>query len=164
MVCCYILNSSIFVYETNITDENISKSLSYQTLQTEQYEAYIDSLYDPILTFTGELTGYGADCEGCSGILACKPLTNVFEKGIYFEDKEYGTVRIVAASRDYKCGTIVRFNAPKLSDEPIIAVVMDRGGAIQDNKLDLLTESESYSAKYVGRVKNLEVEVLREGW
>ena len=110
------------------------------------------------------MTGYGADCEGCSGILACRPVTNVFEKGIFFDDKEYGKIRVVSDSRDYKCGTIVRFSIPKLSDQPIIAVVMDRGGAIQDNRLDLLTESEAYSAKYVGRVKNLKVEVLRKGW
>ena len=135
-----MLNSSIFVYEDNST-ENITKNLNYQTIQTGQYETYIDSLYKPIEVLTGELTGYGADCEGCSGILACRPVTNVFEKGIFFDDKEYGKIRVVAASRDYKCGTIVRFSIPKLSDQPIIAVVMDRGGAIQDNRLDLLTES-----------------------
>ena len=32
------------------------------------------------------------------------------------------------------------------------------------NNIDLLTESEDYARKHVGRVKNQEFKVLREGW
>ena len=86
----------------------------------------------------------------------------MLEKGIYYEDSTYGTVRIVASSRNYPCGTILKFNVSKLSSEPIIAIVLDRG--VGGNNIDLLTESQSYAAKKVGRVRNLEFEVLREGW
>ena len=128
---CYMMHSATFVYyfDTNAQNENTIKKLDYLTIENEQYEKYYESLFTPIKTFSAELTGYGADCEGCSGILACAPITNVFEKGIYFEDATYGTVRVVAASREYPCGTIMRFESSRLSDEPIIAIVMDRGGA-----------------------------------
>ena len=33
---------------------------------------------------------------------------------IYFNDDTYGTVRIVASSRNYPCGTILKFNVNKL--------------------------------------------------
>ena len=58
----------------------------------------------------------------------------------------------------------MKFQNSRLGDEPIIAIVMDRGGVIVDNRLDLLTPSEAYSDKYVGRIYNLKVEVLRKGW
>ena len=163
---CYFMHSSSFVYHTNMNanNVNVSKKLDYITLESEQYASYQESLFTPISSFNAELTGYGADCEGCSGILACAPITNVFENGIYFEDASYGTVRVVAASREFPCGTIMMFKSKKLDDEPIIAIVMDRGGVIVDNRLDLLTESEAYSEKYVGRIYDLKVDVLRRGW
>ena len=122
----------------------------------------LSGLYNPLYTFVGELTGYAGDCPLCSGYLACPPRTNVLEKGIYYEDSTYGKIRIVASSRNYPCGTILKFDVNKLSDEPIIAIVLDRG--VGGNNIDLLTESEGYAAKKVGRVRNLEFEVLREGW
>ena len=161
---CLMISSSEFVHSFSVVNKTPTKKVDFQTIENEQYELYMDSLYKPIETFVAELTGYGGDCEGCSGILACRPITNVFTDGIYFDDKEYGTVRVVAADRKYPCGTIMKFTSSKLDDEPIVAVVMDRGGAIQDNRLDLLTESEAYSYKYVGRIYNLKVEVLRKGW
>lgn len=166
LTVCYFIQSSNYTYhyENQVANENTMKKLDYLTLETSQYEAYYESLFRPIMTFNAELTGYGADCEGCSGILACAPVTNVFEKGIYFNDDTYGKVRVVAASRDFPCGTIMRFSNSRLSKEPVIAIVMDRGGVIVDNRLDLLTESEAYSEKYVGRIYDLKVDVLRRGW
>lgn len=166
---CGLLNSSLFTYETNIMNENAIKNVDYITIESEQYNSYIDSLYEPISTFTAELTGYGADCEGCTGLLACKymkkDIVYVKDNEIYINDKEYGRVRIVAADwSKYPCGTIMKFSSKRFGDEPVIAVVMDKGGAIQENRLDLLAESEAHSAKYVGRIKNLKVEVLRKGW
>ena len=74
----------------------------------------------------------------------------------------YGKLRIVASSRKYPCGTVIEFNVGKLSDEPIRAIILDRG--VGGNDIDLLTESEDLAIKEVGRVKNLEFKVLREGW
>ena len=138
------------------------KNLDSSIIRENQSELYTQGIYNPLYTFTGDLTGYAGDCALCTGYLACPPRTNVLKEGIYYKDKTYGTVRIVASSKKYPCGTILRFNVGKLSDEPIIAIVLDRG--VGGNVIDLLTESEDYARKKVGRVRNLNFEVLREGW
>ncbi len=143
-------------------NDNYDKNIDLKVIQDKQSDLFIQGLDKPIYTFTGELTGYAGDCPLCSGYLACPPRTNVLKKGIYYNDKTYGKVRIVASSRKYQCGTILKFKVKKLSDEPIIAIVLDRG--VGGNVIDLLTESEDYARKKVGRVRNLEFEVLREGW
>lgn len=145
-----------------VTNNNLKKSLDIKVIQENQNELYSQGTYNPIYTFMGELTGYAGDCPLCSGYLACPPRTNVLKKGIYYNDSTYGKIRIVASSKKYPCGTILKFNVKKLSDEPMIAIVLDRG--VSGNVIDLLTESEDYATKHVGRVKNLEFEVLREGW
>ena len=155
--------------ETNVVstlsvamNNNLEKSLDLKVIQDNQNELYIQGENNPLYTFTGELTGYAGDCPLCSGYLACPPRTNVLKKGIYYNDKTYGKVRIVASSKHYPCGTILKFNVKKLSSEPIYAIVLDRG--VSGNVIDLLTESEDYARKHVGRVRNLNFEVLREGW
>ncbi len=143
-------------------NDNLDKMVDKQVMQTSQDELFKAGVNNPIYTFMGELTGYAGDCALCTGYLACPPRTNVLKKGIYYNDKTYGTVRIVASSRNYPCGTILRFNVKKLSDEPILAIVLDRG--VGGNVIDLLTESEDYAIKHVGRVRKLQFEVLRQGW
>ena len=143
-------------------NNNLEKNMDREIIQKTQNELYIEKDYNPVDTFIGELTGYAGDCPLCSGYLACPPRTNVLEKGIYYDDATYGHIRIAASSKNYPCGTILRFNVNKLSEEPIIAIVLDRG--VSGNNIDLLTESEEYAAQYVGRVRNLEFEILRKGW
>ncbi len=144
------------------SNTNLNKSVDINVIQNTQKELFIEKDYNPVTTFVGELTGYAGDCPLCSGYLACPPRTNVLKEGIYYNDKTYGNIRIVASSKNYPCGTILRFNVNKLSQEPIIAIVLDRG--VSGNVIDLLTESEDYARQHVGRVRNLEFEVLRKGW
>lgn len=151
--------SSFFVVAQNNSHE---KNVDKEVIQNTQNELYKQGVFNPVYTFLGELTGYAGDCPLCSGYLACPPRTNVLKEGIMFNDKTYGTVRIAASSKKYPCGTIIRFKVNKLSDEPITAIILDRG--VGGNVIDLLTESEEYARKHVGRVRNLTFEVLREGW
>ena len=148
--------------QTVAFNNNIDKVLDFDIIKKSQDELYKKSIYTPLYTFVGDLTGYAGDCPLCSGYLACPPRTNVLKEGIYFNDSTYGTVRIVASSKNYPCGTIIRFNVNKLSSEPIIAIILDRG--VGGNDIDLLTESETYASKKVGRVKSTSFEVLRNGW
>lgn len=143
-------------------NDDLTKSVGKKIIQASQNELYKKGINNPIYTFVGELTGYAGDCALCTGYLACPPRTNVIKEGIYYNDKTYGRIRIVASSRKYPCGTILKFNVNKLSNEPIVAIVLDRG--VGGNVIDLLTESEDYAIKHVGRVRQLEFEVLREGW
>lgn len=160
---CFLNKSSYNNVISSVSmNTNINKALDIEVIENSQQELYKASIYDPIYTFVGELTGYSGDCPLCSGYLACPPRTNVLEKGIYYDDKTYGNIRIVASSKNYPCGSVIRFKVNKLSDEPIIAIVLDRG--VGGNDIDLLTEDETYAIKNIGRVKNITFEVLRNGW
>lgn len=84
--------------------------------------------------YYGYLTGYGADCDGCTGALACKTAEgkwlNLYESGPFYEDKEFGTVRMLAAAfKQFPCGTIIQITDNK--HEPFTGVVMDTGIAMR---------------------------------
>ena len=147
---------------SSVLNDNINKGVDKETIQVSQNQLYLDGIYNPKYSFVGDLTGYAGDCPLCTGYLACPPRTNVLEEGIYFEDDTYGTLRIEASSRKYPCGTIIQFDVDKISDEPIVAIILDRG--VGGNDIDLLSENEDIARKQVGRVKNQEFKVLREGW
>ena len=151
----------------SIENNNIAKYIDEESIDAKQVAMFEEeynhaSLYLPNYSFVGELTGYVADCPLCSGYLACPPRTNALESGIYFDDKDYGTVRIVASSSTYSCGTILRFQTSRIQEEPVIAIVLYRG--VYGNYIDLLTDSEDYAIKNIGRIRNLNFEVLRTGW
>lgn len=104
------------------------------------------------------MSGYGPDCAGCSGYVAYGKY--VGKGNIYYNDKEYGKVRIVAGDKKYKFGTIVRIN------DSMLAIVLDRGGSIGIGKkflFDLLYESEKEAYKY-GVSYNTKFEILRNGF
>lgn len=154
--------SDISTSMSSVFNDNINKGVDKETIQVSQNQLYLDGIYNPKYSFVGDLTGYAGDCALCTGYLACPPRTNVLKEGIYFNDKTYGTLRIAASSRKYPCGTIIEFDVGKLSNEPIVAIILDRG--VGGNDIDLLTENEDIAIKEVGRVRNLEFRVLREGW
>lgn len=107
---------------------------------------------------TGKMSGYGPDCIGCSGYLANG--TYVGGGNIYYDDSEYGRVRIVAGDKKFKFGTIVRIN------DSMLAIVLDRGGSIGIGKkfmFDLLYESEA-EANRNGVSSNTKFEILRNGF
>ena len=150
---------------TKLTVALNSNYLNYvdkEKIEQTQLELFKEGLYNPLFTFSGDLTGYVGDCPLCTGYLAWPPRTNVLKEGIYYNDSTYGNIRIVASSKNYPCGTILEFKVDKISEEPIIAIVLDRG--VGGNDIDLLTDSQDYAIKNIGRVKNQEFKVLREGW
>lgn len=113
--------------------------------------------------FTATMTGYGPDCEGCGGRVGCPPRQDVRNGNIYFEDKEYGKIRIIATDKAIPCGSIVRITNSKESKDPIMSIVLDRGGAIKGNKVDLLFASEK-DTTVVGKQNNVQFEIVRWGW
>ncbi|MDD2469646.1 MAG: 3D domain-containing protein [Bacilli bacterium] len=141
------------VKEMTTTNEKVAV-VYMQAYNTVPEEKILD-------TFVGQLTGYGPDCVGCSGITASG--YNVKTGNIYYYDKLYGKIRIVAADRKIPIGSIVRITASKIYAEPITAIVLDRGGAIKGNKMDLLFENEA-ATRFVGRQRNVKYEILRQGW
>lgn len=127
-----------------------------------------------IETFTGSLTGYGPDCLGCGG----KTSTGFdLTQSIYYEDEEYGTIRIVAADKYFPFYSIIRIsNVPNM--EPIIAIVLDRGSDVgwyrdsetgnimfdsQKGTLFDLAFTTEKDPNLIGKTNNVKFEVLRSG-
>lgn len=119
---------------------------------------------DVLETLTGKMSGYGPDCSGCSGYLSSGRF--VGNGNIYYEDKTYGNVRIVAGDYKYKLGSIVRIKNSRVSSDPFLAIVLDRGGSIGIDKkymFDLLFESEQIALQYEVS-DNTTFEILRNGY
>lgn len=118
-----------------------------------------------IMTEVGTITGYGPDCDTCSGIGKTRSGHNLYES-MYYEDSEFGTVRILAADYSFGKGAIFRVsNIPGM--EPFIAIVLDTGGNVGYGKgtlFDLAYQTEKDPKnKVIGKTANVTFELLREG-
>ena len=113
-----------------------------------------------LTTYYGNISHYGPDCSGCSGKTATG--YNVSGGNIYYNDKTYGLIRIVAADGSIPFGTIVRLNMDK---GQVIAIVLDRGDIGFNKKFlfDLLCESEKESY-ILGVNRDTKIEILRYGF
>lgn len=143
-----------------ISNENLNKTLDLTAMAVKLNEIQLADKYYALDTFTGDLTGYAADCALCTGYLYCNN-QYVANGTTTYDDKDYGNVMIVASSKNLPCGSIITFDASYVSDEKVTAIVLDRG--VLGNDIDLLVESESYASTYIGRHK-LTYDVLRFGW
>ena len=125
--------------------------------------------------YVGKMTGYGADCVGCSGLgtLSCKTkngLTySLVTNGYTYHDDEYGDVRIIAAALDeFPCGTIIEVNNPNLGT--FNAIVLDTGGAMQKAwqngivHMDLAYVTEKDPSIHLTTSNNVKYSVKRWGY
>lgn len=125
--------------------------------------------------YTGSITGYGGDCIGCSGNVSCKTpegAYNLEESGEYYNDSEYGNLRIVAADNSlFSCGTVLEITAT--SGEPFSAIVLDTGIAMRSawrnqNKvlIDVAFKSEDDPNIFdiTDKSGQVKFEVKRWGW
>ena len=123
--------------------------------------------------YEGMLTGYGPDCKGCSelGYVYCatkeKTYHSLVNDGIYYNDHEYGEVRILAADhREFPCGTIIEITNSDREKE--IGVVLDTGSGMRNAYsqgwilIDLAFEKEALALSTTN--KNTHFEVKRWGW
>lgn len=146
-----------FKEETKIVVEEVQEEIKQEDTSNNYLEE--EPVYNVLRTYTGNLTGYGPDCYGCSGKTASG--YDVRNTSTY-TDEEFGEVRIVAADKSIPFYTIVRIsNIP--NTDPIIAIVLDTGGAVGFNKhtlFDLLFPSEAVA---MGKTSNVTFEILRDG-
>lgn len=143
-----------------LSNENLNKTLDLTAMAFKLNEIQLADRYYPLDTFTGDVTGYVADCPLCTGYLACNN-QYVADGTTIYHDNEYGDVMIVASSSNLPCGSIVTFDAGFYTDKKIVAIVLDRG--VLGTDLDLLVASESIARQNIGRHK-LSYDVLRFGW
>lgn len=106
-------------------------------------------------TFTGRLTTYGGDCHGCGGRASSGvKLSSV--NGVNNSDSPYLTYQgkkyyCLAADRSIPFGTIIKISNHNLNtDSTIYGIVVDRGGAINGNKIDIFKGSEGSGKSYFG--------------
>ena len=157
------INSNKSIKSYNLVTKYVKTEEAVEPLMVENMdEAATYGPKQPI-SFVGEMTAYKATCKGCTGLVACPPAQDVRNNNIWYQDKTYGKVRIVAADRNIPCGTIVKITNVTFSDEAITGIVLDRGGAIKGNIMDFLV-GENDDMDLVGRQKGVNYEVVRWGW
>lgn len=164
MMTTQLDESVVVVLEDNTETEDILEEVTEEEnkIETEvKEEDTTSSLEVEVLeTHVGNLTGYGADCYGCSGKTASGfDLTQT----MYYEDEEYGTVRILAADPMFSFYSIFRINVP--GQESFIGIVLDRGGNVgygRGTLFDLAYISEN-DPNLIGLTPNVTFELLRSG-
>lgn len=123
--------------------------------------------------YAGTLTLYGPDCDGCDGLgfVYCPLLDgkhhNLNTDGIYYEDKEYGKIRILAAPiAEFPCGTIVEINNSDMSKT--LGIVLDTGRALVNayNNGNILFDLAHATENNLphGTNKDTKFTVKRWGW
>ena len=152
--------SYVHIIETKSYSDNTNKNVNLSTMAMKVEELIENDIYSAKDTFTGDLTGYVFNCPLCNGTLGCKRSYDITDGKTTYQDEVYGNVRIVASSKNLPCGSIVRFNVNRISSEPVIAIVLDRG--VLGNALDLLSKDVEYALN-LGRVV-ITYDVLRFGW
>lgn len=164
-------DTSIKLNQDEVTQNTTKKeqkenSVVQEVEQTTKPQETIDivdtSSYPVLSTETVTISHYGHDCYGCtSGYTAGGYY--VGDGRIYYQDKVFGSVRVIAADRKYPLGSIVRL---QYLGSSMIAIVLDYGGGIGDGKkfqIDLLESSEKEAnSKQV--IYNSQLEVLRLGY
>ena len=162
-------NNKSYIVTSNV---NNVKSIQSSRIVTDYEKLKIVSNTNDIkkygkdykIEFTGTLTGYGPDCEGCIGVVYCKPHPNVQNGNIYYNDKEYGKIRIVAADYSIPCGSIVKISNFKFMEyKDFYGIVLDRGSAIVGLTMDLLYPSEDDTI-IIGRQRNIKFIIERWGY
>ena len=113
-----------------------------------------------IKTEVGTITGYVPDCAGCSGITASG---HNLHESIYYNDLEFGTVRILAADKSIPFYSIFRVsNIPGM--DPFLAIVLDTGGNVGYGKGTLFDLAHSNEQNGVlPKTSNVTFEMLRSG-
>ena len=172
-----MVSSYNFVEVALVEEEKIEEEVVVEEVKEEDNVSVITSTPNESndAVFVGKMTGYGADCVGCSGIgsLSCRAADGsrytLSENGEYYNDATYGTVRIVAAALNkFPCGTIVKVEHPALGT--FYAVVMDTGGSMNRawaNGLvwmDLAFKTESDPDIFATTSSNTTYSVQRWGW
>lgn len=150
-------------------------ALDTGTVLIEPINEVIEVGRGPIEISYGSTTGYGADCDGCSGNVSCRTESgrshNLIRDGIYYNDSKYGEVRIIAADNSkFQCGTVIEVDNGIM--DPFMAIVMDTGSAMRNAwrsgniLIDIAFSYENSNGIHdaTNRSGNVKFKVYRKGW
>lgn len=129
--------------------------------------------------FTPKMTTYGLDCVGCKSINGrggtAMGIQLDFNLGVLQPDGswasgiKYGNYNIIAADKKIPMCSIIMieghgyYGLGLTPEQPIYAMVLDRGGAIKDNHFDLYIGSQQAHAVSYAQKPNPKATILRLG-
>jgi len=161
-------------YRKVITNGSDGYMLSNDIVIVEPIDEVIEVGKGDFTVSYGSTTGYGADCVGCSGTVACSTKSgshNLIRDGIYYNDSTYGNVRIIAADNSlFSCGTVMKIDNGIM--DPFFAIVLDTGGAMRSAwssgniliDIAFLYENSSGIHDATNKSGNVKFMVYRNGW
>lgn len=149
---------TLVLFEEEKKEEDKKVEVKEEIVVTPEPNLFYDRAV--IKTEVGTITGYGPDCAGCSGITASG---HNLHESIYYNDLEFGTVRILAADKSIPFYSIFRVsNIPGM--DPFLAIVLDTGGNVGYGKgtlFDLAHANEQNGV--LPKTSNVTFEMLRSG-
>lgn len=155
-----------------VTYENgkiVKKELLSSEVVTEKTDTIIaHGTIQPGAYFTGKLTTYGGDCAGGNGTsssgISLSPTTGV--KGSHSAKLSYngGSYYCLAADPSIPFGTIIKITNHNLGIESTAyGIVVDRGGAIKKNHIDIFNGTEAGKYFKGGTSNNTQFEIVSVG-
>lgn len=173
----YVYNYDLVYGETKVVQTGVKGMAigSESNISIKPVNEVIEVGRSKTRVYYGSTTGYGADCVGCSGTVACSAPGdkdhNLYRNGIYYNDSEYGSVRIVAADNSlFSCGTIIKIDNKIM--EPFMAIVMDTGSAMRNAyknnniliDIAFMNESDKGTSDATNKNNDVRFSVYRNGW
>lgn len=151
--------------KTVSTEELVAsfQKLDKRTLEPVMYNNFEDAVYNSKFyptSFVGKLVHYGPDCPACGGHLGCNG-QDARNGNIYYNDSDFGKVRIVAMSSTIPCGSMIKINVDAYDEDGMYAIVLDRG--VSGAMVDLLKESNTAKSP-VRTVNNVTFDIVRYGY
>lgn len=158
--------------KVKVTYENgkiVKKELLSSEIVTEKTDTIIaHGTVQPGAYFTGKLTTYGGDCAGGNGTsssgISLSPTTGV--KGSNSAKLSYngGSYYCLAADPSIPFGTIIKITNHNLGIESTAyGIVVDRGGAIKKNHIDIFNGTEAGKYFRGGSSSNTQFEIVSVG-
>ena len=158
--------------KVKVTYENgkiVKKELLSSEVVTEKTDTIIaHGTIQPGAYFTGKLTTYGGDCAGGNGTsssgISLSPTAGV--KGSHSAKLSYngGSYYCLAADPSIPFGTIIKITNHNLGIESTAyGIVVDRGGAIKKNHIDIFNGTEAGKYFRGGSSSNTQFEIVSVG-
>lgn len=149
--------------------KEIKKELVERTVVVPATDKIVETgTVQPGAYFTGKLTTYGGDCAGGNGTsstgIKLSPISGV--QGTNSPKLTYNgrSYYCLAADPSIPFGTIIEISNHNLSIEPTAyGIVVDRGGAIKGNKIDIFNGTEAGKYFTGGTSKDTQFKIVSIG-
>lgn len=158
--------------QVRVTYENnkvVKKELLASQVTVEKTDTIVASgTVQPGAYFTGKLTTYGGDCKGGNGKsssgISLSPTSGVqgsHSAKLYYRGQSY---YCLAADPSIPFGTIIKITNHNYSIESTAyGIVVDRGGAIKKNHIDIFNGTEAGKYFKGGTTSNVRFEIVSVG-